>query len=182
MWINSIFCHYFPKNLKRRRFWATHINRKWTFCTLEPWFWTNFEANRLFKSMPTGLLKREKSLLLDQPCSKTSLRILPYTWLRMWGLWMGAAFVRNFCIHNGTVRRQYFYLLSGFCECTDGLLVYYSSSMGLTIYQIKSSIWSVCQYDHKYSSTFFVIVASLFHAVIKIYTVDTDMEIEIFNI
>ena len=91
MWINSIFCQYFQKNLKRRRFWATpgatHINRKWTFCTLEPWFWTNFEANRLFKSkttlsntnlvVPTGLLKREKGLLLYQPCSKTSLLILP---------------------------------------------------------------------------------------------------------
>ena len=91
MRINSILCHYFQKNLKRRRFWATpgttHINRKWTFCTFEPWFWTNFEANRLFKSkttlsntnlvVPTGLLKREKGLLLDQPCSKTSLLILP---------------------------------------------------------------------------------------------------------
>ena len=54
--------------------------------------------------------------------------------------------------------------------------------MGLTIYQIKSSISSVCQYDHKYSSTFFGIVGSLFHAIIKIYTVETDMEIEIFNI
>ena len=45
-WINSIFCHYFQENLKQRRFWATLVNRNWTFCTLEPWFWTNFGANR----------------------------------------------------------------------------------------------------------------------------------------
>ena len=40
-WINSIFCHYFQENLNQGRFWATHVNRKWTFCTLEPRFWTN---------------------------------------------------------------------------------------------------------------------------------------------
>ena len=33
-WINSIFCHYFQENLKQRRFWATHVNRKWTFALL----------------------------------------------------------------------------------------------------------------------------------------------------
>ena len=49
-WINSIFCHYFQENLKQGRFWATYVNRKWTFCTLEPWFWTNLGANRFFKS------------------------------------------------------------------------------------------------------------------------------------
>ena len=27
---------------KPRRFWATHVNRKWTFCTLGRWFWTKF--------------------------------------------------------------------------------------------------------------------------------------------
>ena len=37
--MNSIFC-----------FWATHINRKWNVCTLERWFWTNFEENSFFKS------------------------------------------------------------------------------------------------------------------------------------
>ena len=52
-WINSIFCHYFQENLNQRRFWTTHVNRKWTFCTLEPWFWTNFGTNRLFKSKHT---------------------------------------------------------------------------------------------------------------------------------
>ena len=40
-WINSIFCHYFQENLNQGRFWATYVNRKWTFCTLEPRFWTN---------------------------------------------------------------------------------------------------------------------------------------------
>ena len=30
------------REFKQRRFWATHINRKWTFCTLELWFGTNF--------------------------------------------------------------------------------------------------------------------------------------------
>ena len=41
-----------PRNseLRLRRFWATHVNRKWTFCPLEPWFWPNFGANRLYKN------------------------------------------------------------------------------------------------------------------------------------
>ena len=38
---------------KQRRFWATHINRKWTFCTLQPWFGTNSWENRLYKSKDT---------------------------------------------------------------------------------------------------------------------------------
>ena len=38
------------RELKQRRFWATHVNRKWTFCTLEPWFWTNFWADRFCKN------------------------------------------------------------------------------------------------------------------------------------
>ena len=101
MWINSIFCQYFQKNLKRRRFWATpgatHINRKWTFCTLEPWFWTNFEANRLFKSkttlsntnlvVPTGLLKGEKAcskFLLPQRNSQATILLSTLWFLRMY--------------------------------------------------------------------------------------------------
>ena len=57
------------KEFKQRRFWATHVNRKWTFSTLEPWFWTNFWANRLYKRIKTlgntnlvasRLTKREK--------------------------------------------------------------------------------------------------------------------------
>ena len=30
-WINSIFWHYFQENLQQPRFWATYVNRKWTF-------------------------------------------------------------------------------------------------------------------------------------------------------
>ena len=31
------------RELKQRRFWTTHVSRKWTFCTA--WFWTNSWAN-----------------------------------------------------------------------------------------------------------------------------------------
>ena len=64
----SIFCFFneqdwlqfsckFKRELKQRRFWATHVNRKWTFCTLEPWFWTNFWADRLCKNEDTWQYK-----------------------------------------------------------------------------------------------------------------------------
>ena len=57
---------------KQRRFWATaQVNRKWNFCTLEPWFWTNFWANPLYKNktldntnmVDSRLIKREKGSL-----------------------------------------------------------------------------------------------------------------------
>ena len=32
-----------------RRFWATHVNRKWTVCILGHWFHSNFCSNRLYK-------------------------------------------------------------------------------------------------------------------------------------
>ena len=72
-------------SLKQRRFGATHIYRKWTFCTLELQFSTNFWANRLFKSKGTQLCrvesvkahKIEKGLLpVDVPRSKTDLELL----------------------------------------------------------------------------------------------------------
>ena len=47
----SAFLH--NREFKQRRFGATHIYWKWTFCTLEPQFSTNFWANRLFKSKGT---------------------------------------------------------------------------------------------------------------------------------
>ena len=37
------------KEFKQRRFWVTHVNRKWSYCTLGPWFWTSLWANRLLK-------------------------------------------------------------------------------------------------------------------------------------
>ena len=43
-------CLFATRELKQRRFWATHVNRKWTFCTLEPWFWTNFWTDRFYKN------------------------------------------------------------------------------------------------------------------------------------
>ena len=72
------------REFKQRRFRATHVNRKWTFCTLELWFWTNFWANRLFKSKVKTLsntnlvasrhIKGEKSSLsADVRDSKTLL-------------------------------------------------------------------------------------------------------------
>ena len=38
------------KEFNQRRFWATHVDRKWTFYPLELRFWRNFSANRLFES------------------------------------------------------------------------------------------------------------------------------------
>ena len=63
-WINSIFC-----------FWATHINRKRTLCTLEPWFWTNFEANCFFKSntnlvVPRHIKKKKANFWLTSVAQK----------------------------------------------------------------------------------------------------------------
>ena len=43
----------FKRELKQRRFWATHVNRKWNFCTLELWFWAYSWANRLSKGKDT---------------------------------------------------------------------------------------------------------------------------------
>ena len=66
-----------------------HVNRKWTCYTLEPWFWTNFLANRLYKSKKlsnTNLIasryfKKEKCPLpVDVRRSKTSLLKLPFDW------------------------------------------------------------------------------------------------------
>ena len=33
--------------LKQQRFWATDVNRKWTFCIIEEWFGWNSRVNRL---------------------------------------------------------------------------------------------------------------------------------------
>ena len=66
------FFRQFVIESKQRRFWATvHVNRKWNFCTLEPWFWTNFWANPLYKNntldntnmVESRLIKREKGSL-----------------------------------------------------------------------------------------------------------------------
>ena len=50
--------------LKDRRFWATHVNRKWTFCIVGQ-----------------GISKREKALLpVDARRSKMPLLKLPTAW------------------------------------------------------------------------------------------------------
>ena len=52
---NSLQIHYYILQLfrmtmrdvpifKQRYFWATHINRKWTFCNIAAWFWPNFQG------------------------------------------------------------------------------------------------------------------------------------------
>ena len=43
------------RELKQRRFWTTHANRKWTFYIPEQWFCQNFQLNRLYRS--TGVKK-----------------------------------------------------------------------------------------------------------------------------
>ena len=39
--------------LKQRRFWATNVNRKWTFCILRQLFYPYFQAIRLYKRKDT---------------------------------------------------------------------------------------------------------------------------------
>ena len=47
-----------PNNeFKERRFLATDVNRKWTFCNLGPWFWTDGWAYRLYKSKASSHYK-----------------------------------------------------------------------------------------------------------------------------
>ena len=38
---------------QQRRFRSSHVNRKWSFCTLRPWFWTNSWTYGLFKNKDT---------------------------------------------------------------------------------------------------------------------------------
>ena len=38
------------RELKQRRFWATHVNRKWPFFIFWRWFRANFQSNRLYNS------------------------------------------------------------------------------------------------------------------------------------
>ena len=45
------------REFKQQRFWARNVNRKWTFCTLQPYFWTNLWAKRPFKSKDTKQYK-----------------------------------------------------------------------------------------------------------------------------
>ena len=79
----------FSKELKKRRFWATRFNRKYTFWTPRPWFWTNFGqivsvrvktlSNR--NLVASRHINREKgSLPIDVRRSKTSLLKIPITW------------------------------------------------------------------------------------------------------
>ena len=74
---NTVACEqvlsFFNRGFKQQRFWATH----------EPWFWSNFRANCLYKSkenlVASRYLKREKgSLPVNVRRSKTSLLRLPY--------------------------------------------------------------------------------------------------------
>ena len=41
------------RELEHWRFWATHVNRKWTFCILRQWFCPYFQAVRLCKRKDT---------------------------------------------------------------------------------------------------------------------------------
>ena len=70
------------RQFKQRRFWDMRVNRKWTFCTLEPWFSTTLWANHLYKGNDSqqykfGSVKQFKvekgSLPVDVRHSKTSL-------------------------------------------------------------------------------------------------------------
>ena len=45
------------RELKQRRFWATHVNRKLPFFIFGRWFCPNFQSNRLYKSKETKQYK-----------------------------------------------------------------------------------------------------------------------------
>ena len=40
----------FNSELKQRRFWATHVNRKWSFFIFGQWFCPSFRTTRLYNS------------------------------------------------------------------------------------------------------------------------------------
>ena len=69
------------REFKQRRFLATHVNWKRTFCTLEPWFWTNGRLKLVLLSAPLGILatttvmKRQKKnkTAKQQPCACITL-------------------------------------------------------------------------------------------------------------
>ena len=41
------------RELKQQRFWATDVNRKWTFCIIGRWFGWNSQVNRPYKRKET---------------------------------------------------------------------------------------------------------------------------------
>ena len=45
------------RDLKQRRFWAMHVNRKLPFFIFGRWFCPNFQSNRLYKSKETKQYK-----------------------------------------------------------------------------------------------------------------------------
>ena len=45
------------RELKQQRFWATDVNRKWTFCITGEWFGWNSRVNRLLKRKETQQYK-----------------------------------------------------------------------------------------------------------------------------
>ena len=74
------------RELKQRRFWAIHVNRKWTFCILLQWFYPNFwqmdfiRERTLSSSIVVAFryFKWERaSLPVDVRRSKTSLLKFP---------------------------------------------------------------------------------------------------------
>ena len=91
-WIISIFCHYFQENLKQGRFWATYVNRKWTFALLSRDFeqiWEQIVSLRVKTLINTNLvvprhIKKKKgylwltSVVQKRRCLNT----------RMWWLWI----------------------------------------------------------------------------------------------
>ena len=45
------------REFEQRRFWATRVNRKWTFCNVGSWFLTKFLADRLYQNKDTEQYK-----------------------------------------------------------------------------------------------------------------------------
>ena len=41
------------RELKQQRFWATDVNRKWTFCIIGQWIGSKSRANRFYKRKET---------------------------------------------------------------------------------------------------------------------------------
>ena len=50
---SQFFVTFNIRELKQQRFWATDVNRKWTFCIIGQWFCWKSWVNRLYKRRET---------------------------------------------------------------------------------------------------------------------------------
>ena len=73
--------------VEQQRFWATDVNRKWTFCIIGQWFGSNSRGNPHYKRKETWqnkfvrvkvyIFSEKASLPVDERRPKTSLLKTP---------------------------------------------------------------------------------------------------------